>query len=133
MGSLGERMWCKFHTCLPMSKSKHYWDQCMPTSLQCTASTMIPRFIAVHVILAPHSWLVRGFADELKNQTGTKVIKAYRKLAPHSLNSLRCQSSCIYYKGRIMYFPKIHFFFQPLSFHGPKIFHCHMFRSIQSQ
>ena len=28
-----KRMWCKFHTFLPMRKSKHYWDQCMPIIL----------------------------------------------------------------------------------------------------
>ena len=35
-------MWCKFHIYLPMSKSKYYWDQCMPTSLQYTTSTVVP-------------------------------------------------------------------------------------------
>ncbi len=27
-----QRMRCKFYIYLPMSKSEHYWDQCMPTS-----------------------------------------------------------------------------------------------------
>ncbi len=54
------RMWCKFHTCLPMMKSKHHWDQRMPISLQftvfpCTGQPE-PLFIALHVTLAPLSY-----------------------------------------------------------------------------
>ncbi len=39
------RLWCKFNTHLPMRKFKHYWDQCMSTSLQCTVSIKQPGWI----------------------------------------------------------------------------------------
>ena len=45
-----------------MSKSRYYWGQRMPTSLQCTDNyysaldNLHHFFIALHAILAPHSY-----------------------------------------------------------------------------
>ena len=67
-----QRMWCKFHIYLPMSKFKHYWDRCMPTSIKIEISqwkegvsdNYFPALDNLHhisynsiacAILAPHS------------------------------------------------------------------------------
>ncbi len=39
-------MWWKFYVYLPMSKSKHHWYQCMPTSSQYTISIAVPWYQA---------------------------------------------------------------------------------------
>ncbi len=99
-------MWCKFPIYPPMSQSKQYWDQCMPTSFSILLAKWLlifqvgrerirqsfpytgppaTLFIALHVyILAPHSFnkisglLLQSQPEESTHLETGQVLKRYR-------------------------------------------------------